>query len=76
MFEYNWRLIGQNGETRHQEKLTLPSPRSVWEALAEIADRFGKPGEILQVFDGTGEMVIRIGVATARSFYARPLCAA
>jgi hypothetical protein len=67
MLVYDWRLIGPNGETRRQEKLTLPSPLSVWKALQEIAEYFGCPGEVLQVFDEAGDMVIRMGVATARS---------
>lgn len=72
MLEYSWRLISQNGETRHQEKLTLSAAAGVWPRLADIADRFGKPGEVLQVIDGDGEMIIRMGVATARSVVRRP----
>jgi hypothetical protein len=76
MLEYSWRLISRTGETRRQERITLPSLLSIWKALEEIADHFGNPGEVLQVFDGNGEMVIRMGVATARSITARPLRAA
>lgn len=76
MLIYSWRLISPNGETRHQETLTLPSLPSVWKELAAIANHFGRPGEVLQVIDGNGEMVIRMGVATARSIAARPLRAA
>jgi hypothetical protein len=67
MLEYSWRLISPNGETRHQEKVTLSTLSAVWSILAEIADRFGRPGEVLQVIDQEGQMVIRMGVATARS---------
>jgi hypothetical protein len=71
MLEYSWRLITPNGETRRQEKLTLSALPSIWPILAEVADRFGKSGEVLQVIDQQGEMVIRMGVATARSAMAR-----
>ena len=72
MLEYSWRLISPNGETRRQEKLTLSALSSIWPILAEFADRFGKSGEVLHVIDQEGEMVIRMGVATARSVMARP----
>jgi hypothetical protein len=56
--------------------LELTAFSGVWPKLADIADRFGLPGEVLQIIDGNGEMVIRMGVATARSLIARSSCAA
>lgn len=76
MLEYSWRLISQSGETRHQDKLTLSALSAVWPKLADIADRFGKPGEVLQVVDADGAIIIRMGVATARSAIMRSRCAA
>lgn len=76
MLEFSWRLISRTGETRRQDKLELTTFSGVWPKLADIADRFGLPGEVLQIIDGNGEMVIRMGVATARSLIARSSCAA
>jgi hypothetical protein len=66
MLELSWRLVSQNGEMRHQANMTTPSLHDVWRELTALADRFGRPGEVLQVFDAHGEMIIRVGVATAR----------
>lgn len=70
MFEFSWRLISQSGETRHQGKLELKVPSAIWKNLADIADRFGRPGEVLHVIDKDGETIIRMGIATARSMIA------
>jgi hypothetical protein len=76
MLEFSWRLISRTGETRRQDKLELNAFSAVWHRLADIADRFGMPGEVLQIIDGDGEVIIRMGVATARSMIARSSCAA
>jgi hypothetical protein len=75
MLEYSWRLISQSGEIRHEDKLTLSALPVVWPKLAEIADCFGRPGEVLQVMDGDGAIIIRMGVTTARSAIMRTCCA-
>jgi hypothetical protein len=66
MLELNWRLVGQGGEILRQANVALPSMAAIWRELAAIADTFGRPGEVLQVFDPNGAMIIRVGVATAR----------
>jgi hypothetical protein len=76
MLEFSWRLISRTGETRRQDKLELTAFSAVWQKLADIADHFGRPGEVLQIIDGDGEVIIRMGVATARSMIARSSCAA
>jgi hypothetical protein len=67
MLELSWRLVGQGGEIRRQANVTMPSLRTIWSELAAVADNFGRPGEVLQVLDPNGDMIIRVGVATARS---------
>lgn len=76
MLEFNWRLISRTGEIRREDKLEITAFAGVWPKLADIADCFGMPGEVLQIIDGNGEMVIRMGVATARSLIVRSSCAA
>ncbi|HUO54376.1 MAG TPA: hypothetical protein VMU18_06535 [Rhodoblastus sp.] len=66
MLELSCRLVGPGGEVRRQASLTTPCLRAIWRELAAIADHFGRPGDILQVFDRNGDMIIRMGVATAR----------
>jgi hypothetical protein len=66
MPEFNCRLISQSGEIRRQKCVTLPSLPAIWRELAAIAQSFGQPGEVLQVMDAGGDMIIRVGVATAR----------
>jgi hypothetical protein len=67
MLELSWRLVGQGGEIRRQAHVTMPSMAAIWRELTAIADTFGRPGEVLQVFEPNGDMIIRVGVATARS---------
>jgi hypothetical protein len=71
MLELDWRLIGQGGEIRRQAKVTMPCLAAIWRELAAVAVKFGNPGEFLQVLDPQGEMIIRVGVATARSAIGR-----
>jgi hypothetical protein len=66
MRQYRLRLIGMNGEARIEKILEQPTLNAVWLELAEIAETRGQDGEFLQVIDDNGEMVIRVGVATAR----------
>lgn len=66
MRQYRLRLIGMNGEARIEKILEQPTLTAVWLELAEIAETRGLDGEFLQVIDDNGEMVIRVGVATAR----------
>jgi len=61
------RLVAADGEIRRQEAAVFPSTSAIWVALADIAQELGRPGEFLQVFDDRGEMIIRVGVATAQS---------
>ena len=67
MLELSWRLISRSGEIRRQETVTTPSLPAIWRELASVADRLGRPGEVLHVMDPQGEVIIRVGVATARS---------
>jgi phasin len=67
MLELSWRLISQAGEIRRQSNVMIPSLSAIWRELAAVADNFGHPGEVLQVLDPHGDMIIRVGVATARS---------
>ncbi len=67
MLELSWRLVSQGGEIRRQANMTMPSLDAVWRELAAIADHFGRPGEVLQILDAHGDMIIRVGIATARS---------
>jgi phasin len=72
MLELNWRLISQAGEIRRQSNVMMPSLSAIWRELAAVADDFGHPGEVLQVLDLHGDMIIRVGVATARSAMINP----
>jgi hypothetical protein len=67
MRQYRLRLIGIDGEARIEKVIEQPSLSAVWRELAVIAEALGRDGEFLRVIDECGEMVIRVGVATARS---------
>lgn len=67
MLELSWRLISQGGGIRRQATVLMPSLSAIWPELAAVADNFGHLGEVLQVMDPHGDMIIRVGVATARS---------
>jgi hypothetical protein len=67
MRQYRLRLIGIDGEARIEKVIVQPTLSAVWLELAVIAEALGRAGEFLQVIDECGEMVIRVGVATARS---------
>ena len=67
MLELSWRLISQGGEIRRQANVMMPSLSATWRELAAVANDYGHPGEVLQVLDQDGDMIISVGVATARS---------
>ena len=73
MLEFSWRLIGCDGEIRLQEKLKTKTFPNLWKILVEIADDFGRPGEVMQVLDERDQIVIHVGVATAQGLPLRPL---
>ena len=66
MKQFRLRLIGATGEIRHERCFDSAGGTDLWRVTADAADRYGRTGEFLQVFDSRGDMVIRVGVSTAR----------
>jgi hypothetical protein len=67
MQKFHLRLISASGEVRHEHSFGSKGGSDLWRATSDSADRFGRSGEFLQIFDEAGGMVIGVGVATARS---------
>ena len=66
MAEFKLLLIG-HGRTIHSEQIVQSSGGSdLWRSVSTFAAN-GRDGEYVQAMDQWGEMVIRVGVATARS---------
>jgi hypothetical protein len=64
--EFKLLLIG-NGRTIYNEQIVQSSGGSeLWCSVSTFAANYGRDGEV-QAMDERGEMVIRVGVATARS---------
>ena len=60
-------LIG-DGRTIHYEQIVQSSGGSeLWRSVSSFAAKNGREGQYVQAMDEWGEMVIRVGVATARS---------
>jgi len=60
-------LIG-DGRTIHYEQIVQSSGGSeLWRSVLSFAAKNGRDGQYVQAMDEWGEMVIRVGVATARS---------
>lgn len=72
MFVFSLRLIGQTGEVCLQEKMKTTTFPKLWKLLAEVAEDFGQPGDILQVLDERDQIIIHVGVATAQERLQRP----
>jgi hypothetical protein len=65
--EFKLLLIG-HGRTVHSEQIVQSSGGSeLWRSVYSFAANHGRDGEYVQAMDQCGEMVIRVGVATARS---------
>jgi len=47
--------------------VALPSSAAVWPYIVELAHNIDEPGTMILVANEAGEMVIRIGIASARS---------
>lgn len=60
-------LVRRSGEVRIETSLSVDDGKQIWSELRSLANRFGESGDFLQVFDESAEMVIRVGVDTARS---------
>jgi hypothetical protein len=67
MLKFRLRLVRESGEVRLEYWLSVDDGKQIWSALRFLADRLGETGDFLQVFDESAEMVIRVGVDTARS---------
>jgi hypothetical protein len=72
---FKLRLVRRSGEVRLEHWLSIDDGRQIWSVLRSFADRFGETGDFLQVFDETAEMVIRVGVDTAKSVTAKSVTA-
>jgi hypothetical protein len=65
--EFKLLLIG-DGRTIHTEQMIQSSDgRELWRSVSSFAANYGRDGQYVQAIDERGEMVIRVGVATARS---------
>jgi hypothetical protein len=67
MKKFRLRLINASGEIRHEHVFGSKGGSDLWRTASDSAHRLGRLGEFLQVFDEFGDMVIGVGVATARS---------
>jgi hypothetical protein len=66
MHEFSWRLVDANGATRLRETMRAEGISDLWTIVPKIVGEFGRPGEILQILDELGDIVIYVGVATAK----------
>jgi hypothetical protein len=64
---FRLRLIGECRTIHREQALKSVTGIDLWREVSFFAARYGRDGEHVQVFDEGGEMVIRVGVATARS---------
>jgi hypothetical protein len=65
--EFRLRVIGDRRTIHNEQMVQSFDGGELWRAVAYFAARYGRDGEYVQVFDQDGDMVIRAGVATARS---------
>jgi hypothetical protein len=65
--EFRLRIIGDGRTIQNEQMVQSSGGSELWRAVSFFAARFGRDGEYVQAFDQNGEMVIRVGVATARS---------
>ena len=68
MAEFRLRLISHGRSIHNEQTVQSPGGSDLWRAVSFFAANYGRDGEYVQAMDEEGEMVIRVGVATARSF--------
>jgi hypothetical protein len=74
--KFRLQLIGVGRAIRQEQILKSVGGRELWDAVSSFAARSGRDGEHIQVFDDEGDMIISVGVATARGSSNAPSVAA
>jgi hypothetical protein len=65
--EFRLLLIGDGRAIRNERIVQSSGGSDLWRSVSSFAANYGRDGEYVQAMDEWGEMVIRVGVATARS---------
>ncbi len=76
MAKFRLRLIADGRSIQNEQTIQSPGGSELWRAVSFFAANHGRDGEYVQATDEDGEMVIRVGVATARSLPVKPRAAA
>jgi hypothetical protein len=66
MLNVHVRLIAPTGAIRHEKRLVSENHKSLWRELSQIALTDGEDGDMLRVADEHGDIIVHMGVSTAR----------
>ncbi|NDA46313.1 MAG: hypothetical protein EBY21_03370 [Alphaproteobacteria bacterium] len=66
MLQFQVQIIGKDRQLLHSLPCQVKDKADLWEHLAEIAAGIDVPGSRLHVIDANGEIIIRVGIVSAR----------
>ncbi len=67
MSSFIFQIIGPEQRLIGEERMCLPDLPSVWSELIRMSWRVTESGTRMEVRDESGDVVIRVGIATARA---------
>ena len=76
MAEFRLHLISDRRSIHNEQIVQSPDGSALWRAVSFFAANHGRDGEYVQALDEEGEIVIRVGVTTARGSKATASAAA
>jgi hypothetical protein len=66
MATYNFNVFNRDQTIAAIQSVVLGHPRAVWSKVTELAWNIGETGGQIKVTDQTGELVVLVGVNSAR----------
>ncbi len=67
---YNLEVVKDDMTVATSRSVALQNSRAAWRTIAEFANDIDESGSLIRVTNAAGEVVIQVGVASARRYFA------